>query len=215
MLVIFDLDGTLVDTYSIIRKTFIEVFANKLPLFLYDEKVIQSFFGPTLRETFSKLANNDVEFTEELIDEYRRINKGYYEAEIVVFDEVINVLEKLVKDHTLVVLTNRTKESALIGLEKTKIINYFDTVYGVEDLGRPKPHPDGLLKLMELYNKEADEVVYIGDAPTDVIAAKRAGAHAIATTWSINKEIDFKDVNPDYIINKVEKIFEVLEAINV
>ena len=54
MIVIFDLDGTLVDTYPIIRKTLVELFDKYLPDFKYDEEFLKSFFGPTLQDSFYK-----------------------------------------------------------------------------------------------------------------------------------------------------------------
>ena len=213
MIVIFDLDGTLVDTYPVIRKTLIEVFSKHLSNFRYDEELLKSFFGPTLHYSFSKLTNNDEEQTQFLIDEYRKINKVYYENEIELFPGVINTLEELSKKHTLAILSNRIQDLVDIGLKATKIDKYFKVILGIDSMKRPKPYPDGIIQILNHYKDK--KAVFIGDATTDIISAKSAGIIGIGVTWALTKPEEFMKVKADYIVNSFEELNKILEEIDV
>src|SRR5207244_13327656 len=59
----------------------------------------------------------------------------------------------------------------------------FDAVVASDDVARNKPHPDGILRALELLDARPDEAAYVGDSPFDVEAAKRAGVYAVAVGW--------------------------------
>jgi pyrophosphatase PpaX len=213
LIVIFDLDGTVVDTYPVIRKTLIEVFDKYLPNLEYDEDLLMSFFGPTLYDSFMKLTNNDDKQAQFLIDEYRKINKRYYETEIKLFENAYSTLEYLEKGHVLAILSNRVQSLVEVGLKVTKIDKFFKIVLGIDRLKKPKPHPDGINQILEKYkNKKA---VFVGDAITDVQCAKAAGIISIGITWALTKRAEFEEVGADYIVDSFTELKKVLEEINV
>lgn len=212
MIVIFDLDGTLVNTYPVVRKTLVELFAQELPNFIYDEKFLEGFFGPPLEVSFYNLTKNDFE-TKRLTAEYRRINEVYYEKELSKFPGVDRVLDSIRQKHKLAILSNRIQSLVDLALKSTKIDKYFDVVLGVDSIPKPKPYPDGLFKILDNYhNKKA---VYIGDAKSDIITAKNAGIISIGVTWALTSQSDFEEIEADYIVNNFEELLEVLEEINV
>lgn len=212
MVVIFDLDGTLVDTYPVIRKTLIEVFDNYLPDLKYDEELLKGFFGPTLVESFSKLTNDD-KLTQDLIAVYRKINSVYYERELELFPDAVEALEKISKDNKLAILSNRIQSLVDVALVKTKIGKYFETILGVDSIPKPKPEPDGINQILEKYKTKS--AVFIGDALTDVITAQRAGIISIGVTWALTKRHEFEEINTDYIADDFEELIRILEEINV
>ena len=213
MIIIFDLDGTLVNTYPVIKKTLIEVFAKYLPNLKYDEDLLRSFFGPTLHYSFSKLTNNDEEQTEFFINEYRKINKLYYENEIELFPNAYSTLDELSKKHSLGILSNRVQDTVEIGLKVTKIDKYFAVVIGIDKMERPKPYPDGIIQILNNYNNE--KAVFVGDAVSDIICAKNAGITSIGVTWALTSEAEFREVRADYIVNSFEELKNILEEIDV
>ena len=212
MIIIFDMDGTLVDTYPIIRKSFIEVINKHLPDVEYNEEMLESFFGPPLADSFAKLTDNDRTKTKFLISEYRKVNKELYEKEIKLFPGVLETLEKL-KEYKLVVLSNRVQELVELGLTVTGIHNYFDLVFGLDELPRPKPYPDGIYKILDKFDE--DKAVFIGDATTDIISARRAHITSIGVTWAITKRKEFEEEYADYIIDSFEELIKILEEIDV
>lgn len=212
MLVIFDLDGTLVDTYPVIRKTLVELFDLHLPDLKYNEDFLMSFFGPPLKESFYGLTNDENK-TKFLVDEYRRINAKYYEYELALFPKVIDSLEVLKKNHKLAILSNRIFNLVEVALKATKIDKYFDLVLGVDNISKPKPSPDGLFQILKYFN--TNKAVYIGDALTDVLAAKSAGVIAIGATWALTKRNEFEEIDTDYIVDDYDELLKILEEINV
>src|SRR5690606_39083151 len=103
--------------------------------------------------SFLKLTDNNIEKAHELINEYRKINKAYYESEIKLFPDAIFALEKL-KKHKLVVLSNRIQELVETGIKITGIDKYFDLVCGLEKLPKPKPNPDGIYKVLDNFDND-------------------------------------------------------------
>ena len=210
MIVIFDLDGTIVNTYPVIKKTLIELFNLYLPNLKYDEKLLESFFGPPLVESFAKIAPDKV--TQEfLISEYRRINKKYYEAEITLFPNIKEVLKELkLKNYKLAILSNRIKSLIDVALEVTKIKDYFDLVIGVDNVVNPKPNPMGIYKIIEELNDK--NVIYVGDTVTDIQTAKNAYVKAVGVTWSLTTKEEFIQANADYIISDPNELLTILEG---
>lgn len=212
MIVIFDLDGTLVDTYPIIRKSLVELFDSELPDLDYDEEMLASFFGPTLYESFSKLTKDEKEI-QFLIDGYRTINYKYYGKEITLFPKTKELLDSLIKNHKLVILSNRIQTLVEMALEVTGVKDYFDLVLGLDKLVEPKPSPAEVLQVTDYYNSK--KAVFIGDAITDVIAANEAGIVSIGVTWALTTKEEFEEVNADYIVDNYEELLKVLEDIDV
>lgn len=211
MIVIFDLDGTLVDTYPVIRKTLIEVFKLHLPNLKYDEAFLESFFGPTLNDSFSRLTNSDKE-KEFLIKEYRRINKKYYENELKLFAGAKEALEKLSKKYKLAILSNRIRELVDVALRNTEIEKYFDLVLGVDNLKAPKPDPDGINQILKSLGE--GKAVFVGDALTDVKTAKNAKIVSVGVTWSLTTKEEFEGEETDYIVSSFEELINILEGLN-
>lgn len=201
MIVIFDLDGTLVDTYPVVRKTLIEVFDKYLPDLKYDEELLKSFFGPTLQDSFYKLTGNQTE-TDFLISEYRKINRAYYEKELTLFPKVKESLEELSKKYKLAILSNRIQALVDIGIKITDIDKYFNCVIGVDSMPKPKPHPDGIFQILEKYDET--KAVFVGDALSDVITAQNAGIIGIGSTWALTSKEEYEEINTDYIVDSFE-----------
>lgn len=92
---------------------------------------------------------------------------------------IYDCLAELGRRYRVTVFTNRTDTIHMV-LREHKMDHLFEHVVCATDVDRPKPHPDGLYKTMELTGARAEELVYVGDAATDQQAAEAAGASFIA-----------------------------------
>lgn len=211
-MIIFDLDGTLVNTYGVIRKTLIEVINLHLPHLEYDEKFLESFFGPPLIESFNKFTSDEKEKLF-LISEYRRINKKYFEKEIKLYPGVQDILKTLSDNYILAIFSNRIRSLIDVALKSTGIYQYFDCILGVDNVDRPKPYPDGIKKILKKYKQK--NAIYVGDTTTDIQTAKNANIISVGVTWSLTTVDEFKRANADYIANNCEELLKILEGINV
>jgi len=112
------------------------------------------------------------------------------------------LLEKLRPKYRTAVATNRTDTMNRVIIEHT-LEGYFDIVVTALDVKRPKPYPDQLLKILEHFQIEPQQAIYVGDSELDAIAAKSAGIPIIA--------YNNKSLSADFHINSLKEIEDILE----
>lgn len=211
MILVFDLDGTILDTFNLIEETYKEVLRLKLPDFVYDEALIKSFFGPPLEESFGRITK-DRDFQLELVRFYKERNAVNHYKYLEIFPKVKEGLEKLKElGHKMAIFSNKSHDMIMLGLKLKQIDHYFDIVVGLEDVVNPKPNPEGIKKIKEFYNE--DKLVMIGDTKFDMIVANNAKIPSIGVTWALTKKAELLEFNASYVIDDFDEIFEVLEEI--
>src|SRR5690625_4375572 len=136
--VLFDLDGTLIDTNELINESFRHTF-NKYK-FEFTDSEIRNFNGPPLRDTFNQL-NQDL--AEEMIQTYRKHNLANHEAYVKVFPNVEKTIQSLLKkDIEIGIVSAKMRQGVELGLEVTGLAKYFETIITIDDVNNPKPHPE-------------------------------------------------------------------------
>lgn len=212
MVLLFDLDGTILDTYSLIRQTFIEVFKRFLPTYEYSEEDLRSFFGPPLYETFRRIGCCE-EDCQKLFLEYRKINEALQSKYLKMFPDTYSLLEELKnKGYTLAIFSNKIHKAIVSGLDEVNLTHYFDYILGVDEVNFPKPNPEGIKMVMEKFD---DKCIYIGDTKNDMLTAKGANVLAIGTTQSGSLKEDLINGGADFVIEKISDLAKVLEVLNV
>lgn len=209
--IIFDLDGTILYTDELIRRTFIKVFEKYLPGYTLSEEELLSFLGPSLKETFSKYFPD--EMFEELLHYYHSYNHSHHEDFVYVYPTVIETLQYLKdKGYPLAIVTTKFRKAADVGLNAFDLQKYFDVVIGLDDVKATKPDPEGILKAMSLLN--VDKAVYIGDNITDIQAGKNAGVATVGVKWSPKGYHHLLVLNPDLMIDEMKEIIPYIERMN-
>lgn len=207
--IIFDLDGTVLYTDELIKRTFIKVFEKYLPGYTLSDDELLSFLGPSLKETFSKYFPD--EMFEELLSYYHDYNHSHHEDFVYVYPTVKETLEYLKnKGYPLAVVTTKLKVAADVGLNIFDLQKYFDVVIGLDDVKITKPDPEGIIKAMELLNVE--KAVYIGDNITDIQAGKNAGVKTIGVKWSPKGYQHLLELKPDLMVEKMMEIIPFIEG---
>jgi pyrophosphatase PpaX len=178
--VLFDLDGTLVDSAAAILGSFHHATETVLRRRFPDEQILAHVGGTNLDHQMALL---DPERVDELVRVYRAHNDAQY-SELACFEGVLDVLRQLKSDGRRlgVVSAKRrpTVERVFLG---AGIGDYFDVVVGSDDTQRHKPDPQPVLKALELLEAGSEEAAYVGDSPFDVAAARAAGVFAVAVGW--------------------------------
>lgn len=113
------------------------------------------------------------------------------------------LLERLRPKYRTAVATNRTDTMKRVIIEH-RLEGYFDIVVTACDVKRPKPHPDELLKILEHFQMESQQAIYIGDSELDAIAAKSAGIPIIA--------YKNRSISADFYINSLRDIEGILKV---
>jgi pyrophosphatase PpaX len=206
--VLFDLDGTLIDSGAMILASFRHathaVLARKIP----DEQLLAAVGGTTLHDQMRAF---DAERVEDLVASYREHNTPLH-AELVPCDGVVDLLERLRwEGRKLGIVTAKRRATVGLAFDVLPLVHLFGAVVASDDVARGKPHPDGILRALELLGAEPREAAYVGDSPFDVAAAKAARVHAVAATWGgIHSRERVEAEKPDALVGTAEELYAAL-----
>lgn len=205
-LVIFDFDGTLFDTKSIVKQGLLD-FSKENDLPMPDVELI--CYGYSNPDVYDFGWGVDKEKQKYIMDKAfimisDKINEGIYIPNI--FKNTKEILEILSnKGVTLSVCTSREKEATLNVLEHYDIKKYFKTFRTREDVTarnkKPKPNPELLFEIMDELDFDKNNTCIIGDTDSDVFAGKNAGIKSIGVSWGFYDKEKLKDCGPDFIID--------------
>lgn len=208
--VLFDLDGTLINSKRLIDQSFIHVFETFFPKHELTDEELDSFFGPTLNQTFAKYTNDEKQI-EEMIKCYRKFNLEYHDQMVLPFDGVSETLKFLKKhNYKLGIVSSKKHDVLLKGTDLCKITDYFDFIIGGDEVTNPKPDPEGINKAIE--KLDSKNVLYVGDSVGDIEAGKNANIETCAICYKEydNRYEDLVEAEPTYIINKMYSLVKIL-----
>ena len=201
--ILFDLDGTLLNTKPLIDKSFIHTFEHFRPDYILSDDELDSFFGPTLYQTFSKYSTDEEEI-QAMIQYYRDYNIPHHDEMVKPFPGGKDVLKALKKaGYKLGVVSSKKTDLVTHGLDIFGLLEYIDIVIGADEVENHKPAPDGILLAKEKLN--GVNVAYVGDTLNDMAAAHNANVKAIGCLYIKNPSI-MLEAKPDYVINKLTDI---------
>lgn len=205
--VLFDLDGTLIDSQPLIFETFRQTFKELLPEHQLTQDELYSFFGPTLDVTFSKYF--DEEGVKKAWNVYQRINIQLHDAYVTPMDRAAEMLDALRSQGlTIGVVSNKRKLVVEKGIDTCKL-GHFDIVLGMEDLPVPKPNPSGLIEACNQLHVSRDDLIYVGDNKGDILSAKNMGAYSIGYTIDPNQRKSLEEVKPCRIIDSLYELVDI------
>lgn len=209
--VIFDLDGTLLNTDLLIHKTFDHVFEKYKPGYILSEEEHLSFLGPTLKDTFARYFPESM--SDELIEYYRDYNHAHHEDFVTIYPTVKETLETLkTKGYPLAVVTTKYSKAAYLGLDLFDLTQYFDVVLGMDNVNQVKPDPEGILKAMNQTN--CKKALYVGDNTSDILAGKNAGVHTAGVKWTPKGTSEMEKLSPDLMIDEMKDIIHFIERMD-
>ena len=205
--VLFDLDGTLLDTKELVTRSFVHTFEHFRPGLILTDEELDSFFGPSLTQTFSKYAKDQTEI-EEMIKYYREFNISHHDDMVKAFSGAKEVLKKLYnKGYKLGVVSSKRTDLVEHGLFITNLLPYMNVVIGEKDVANPKPDPEGIKNAMnQLKSKKA---MYVGDGLGDIAAGKNANIDTVGVLYSSRVQAII-DANPTYTINNLNELLIIL-----
>jgi pyrophosphatase PpaX len=178
--VLFDLDGTLVDSAAVILGSFHHATETVLRRRFPDEEILARVGGTNLAHQMALL---DPDHVDELVRVYRAHNDPQY-SDLACFDGVLDVLRRLKSEgRRLGIVSAKRRPTVDRVLESARMGEFIDVVVGSDDTKRHKPDPEPVLKALELLEADAEDAAYVGDSPFDVAAARGAGVFAVAVGW--------------------------------
>lgn len=205
--VLFDLDGTLIDTNELIIDSFkhtFKVFSKPEP----DRETIIEWFGEPLAFTISNFFDN----VNEAIQVYRDFNLKYHDERISIYNNVEMILKTLKEDgYKLGVVTSKNKSTAFKGLNRFNISHYFDVLIGSDDVKNHKPHEEPILNACKFLNVKPSESIMIGDSIYDIISGRNAGTKTCGVLYSFMKD-KLVNVNADYYISDLIELVDIVSS---
>lgn len=206
-LVLFDLDGTLIDTIDLIYLSFKHATTSVLNENFTKEKLLKNI-GRPLQDQMSVFSD---ERKEELIRSYHDYNFKNHDRMVAAYPNVPKFLSQLSESSKIGVVTSKRRDLALRGMELCGLSGYIDEVVAMEDTTEHKPGSAPVLLALKKFNKEKDSCVFIGDSPFDIQAGKAAGVMTVAVLWGpFSKETLLKE-KPDHIIHKIEELSKIID----
>jgi len=208
---LFDLDGTLIDSNSLIIEFFRHTLHKFYPDINYSEEMIIEMIGPPLFETFQAVTK-DRDIINKMISTYRKIYTEQEFLHVTIYPHVIETLKEFKeRGFNLGVVTTKFRESALPSLEYFGISKYLDVLIGLDDVANHKPHPEPIYKA--LANFEHGLAMMVGDNSPDILAGKNAKILTCGVGWSI-KKAELEATNPDYWIDDFRELINIVDTIN-
>lgn len=204
--ILFDFDGTLIDTNDLIYESFMHTFEQYGYSFTKEE--ILQFNGPPLQKTFSTI---DPQLAEEMIRTYRAHNNEHHDEYVSLFPNVRETLDVL-KDEgfKLAIVSAKMRDGVNQGLKATNIGNYFDTIISIDNVSNPKPHPESVYKALDNLYAKPEEAIMIGDNYHDIEAGNNAGTKTAGVAWSTKGVAYLQRYNPTYMLNDMTDLLKII-----
>ena len=209
--VLFDLDGTLIDSIALILGSMRHAFARCEREVPSDDEWLTGV-GIPLRTMFQRYAAEDVEI-DRLIAAYREHQLANHDSLVRCYDEVPETLAALERaGHPLAVVTSKGDMLARRGLELVGIAAHFETIVSCDSCTRHKPHPEPVLTALERLGYEPGEAVFVGDSVHDIEAGNAAGVETVAALWGPFSREQLAVAGPDRFIERIGELLQVLSA---
>ncbi len=207
---LFDFDGTLVDTTEMIFQSMRHATSSVLGREDFTREELLANVGQPLPRQMEIL---NAEKAELLLEAYRAHHEEHHDALIAEFPGVDEALNRLrTAGIRIVVVTSKRRRSVEMALEKFPGLDLVvDLFVTMEDTTEHKPHPEPLLKGLELAGDVPRErAVYVGDSPFDVQAAKAAGLRSVAVSWGAFSEDTLREAEPDHLVPDIDAVVDLL-----
>ncbi len=206
--VLFDLDGTLIDSGAMILASFRHATRTVLAREIADEELVAAVGGTTIHD---QMRTFDAERVDALVEAYREHNTPLH-AELEAFDGVDDLLETLASEgRKLGIVTSKRRKTVDLAFDVLDIGRYFAAVVTVDQTARHKPHPEPVLVALERLRSAPAEAAFVGDSPFDVAAGNAAGVFSVGVTWGkLHSEERLRAAGAHVIVHSPRELLDEL-----
>ena len=205
--ILFDLDGTILDTNELIIQSFLHALKGRVAPDFGREHIIPKMGTPLNQQLqeFSGLAD-----VTPLVAAYREVNLGRHDELVREFPYVAEVLDNLRRSGIrLGVVTTKIRLTTEKGLKYVGIYDYMDAIVTIDDVTNAKPHPEPVLRAMEQLGAKPEETLMVGDSTVDMESANAAGAVSVGVAWSLKGEARLRDAGARHIIHDMRDLYDL------
>ncbi|RLQ96699.1 pyrophosphatase PpaX [Falsibacillus albus] len=204
---LFDLDGTLIDTNELIISSFLHTLNHYYPG-QYERKDVLPFMGPTLQETFEKI---NPEKLEEMVKHYRDYNLTHHDDLVTEFTGVFETVKQLKESgYKLAIVSTKVRTTVIKGLKLTKLDQFFDVIVSLDEVKAPKPDPEPLLLALSQLNSTPEEAIMVGDNHHDILGGKNAGTYTAGVAWTAKGREHLEQYEPDFMLDEMTDLLQIV-----
>jgi pyrophosphatase PpaX len=209
--VLFDLDGTLIDSVRLILDSYHHTLAtHRLPP-RSDREWLEGV-GTPLTAQFA--AWQDTEgMLDALISTYREYNLKHHDRMVTVYPGVVDVVKALKEDGIATgLVTSKNRSGALRGLTLARLESLMDVLVCADEVENPKPHPEPVERAVRLLGADRASTVYVGDSIHDMRSGRAAGVRTAAVLWGPFGRSHLEGAQPDYWLERPEELLQLVRG---
>jgi len=208
--ILFDLDGTLIDTIELIVSSALHAFEGWPGAVPSEEDWIRGI-GTPLVEQLRTYAPNEPDLAM-LLERYRAYQHLHHDRLTRCYDGVPDVITRLAdRGYPMAIVTSKASFIARRSLDWVRLGSFFPVVVGYDETTRHKPDPAPVLFALEKLGATADRAVFVGDSPHDIHAGNAAGVLTIAATWGPFSRETLAAAGPNHFIECLADLPGVLD----
>lgn len=210
--VLFDLDGTLIDSIGLLLASVKHTFAGREDRAPTEEEWIAGI-GTPLAEQLRPFVESE-EDAAELVNRYRIYQRQHHDALTTAYDGVLETLEQLSDwGHPMGVVTSKSNEMMERGLRHTGLDVYMTTMIGCDSCALHKPDPFPVRMALEELGYEPHEAVFVGDSPHDISSGNAAGVTTIAALWGPFTRNELAPYKPTLFLDQITDLPEAIQRL--
>jgi pyrophosphatase PpaX len=207
--VLFDLDGTLIDSIELILNSAKHAFREREGHVPSDAEWLTGV-GIPLASMFRRYARDEAE-VESLIAKYREYQLAHHDRLVTCYDQVVETVDFIrAAGHPVAIVTSKTGWLARRGLDHVGLGPHFDVIVGCDSCERHKPDPEPVHLALERLGYEPSEAVFVGDSVHDMEAGNAAGVTTIAALWGPFSREDLAASGPAHYLERMTDLPRLL-----
>ncbi|MGD6968434.1 pyrophosphatase PpaX [Rossellomorea vietnamensis] len=205
--VLFDLDGTLINTNELIISSFLHTMNTYFPD-QYKRGDVLQFMGPPLEESFIKVNPDRVE---DMVKTYRTYNLEKHDSLVTEFEGVFETVQTLSQNGCkLAIVSTKIRDVVIKGLKLTNLDQFFDVIITLDEVVNAKPDPEPVQKALSALGSTPEESIMVGDNHHDVLAGKNAGTLSAGVAWSAKGREYLDQYEPDFMLETMADLLDVV-----
>ena len=210
--VIFDLDGTLLNTLEDLADAVNFVMrSNRYPERTIEE--VRCFVGNGIRRLMEQAVPKHVigEEFERVFEEFKNYYTEHCQIKTCAYEGIMSLLSCLYEKRYAMAIVSNKNHAAVCELNDIYFKEYITVAIGQKDGIRKKPAPDTVIQALKELGKDKEKAIYVGDSEVDFATAKNSGMDCALVTWGFRKVEELAEFSPTAFIDKPEELLGVLE----